>query len=155
MFDELNNERKRIYKESFEIYDTKKDGSILISDYENVLKLLNLNTEEFQNIINEHILKGKDSIKFEDFISDINSIKNEESQLILEDKNEDKEKLLTAFKGFEDEQERKISISDFKEILKSDEERNMTEEEIKFLISKFEKDGYIDYIEFTNALLSK
>ena len=120
-----------------------------------MLKLLNLNTEEFQNIINEHILKGKDSIKFEDFISDINSIKNEESQLILEDKNEDKEKLLTAFKGFEDEQEGKISINDFKEILKSDEERNMTEEEIKFLISKFEKDGYIDYIEFTNALLSK
>ena len=38
MLDKLSEERKKEYKESFEIYDTKKDGSISLSDYENVLK---------------------------------------------------------------------------------------------------------------------
>ena len=74
MLDKLSDERKKEYKESFEIYDIKKDGSILLSDYEKVLKLLKLNIDEFQRIFQEYSLKGRDSIRFEDFIKDINYI---------------------------------------------------------------------------------
>ena len=147
---------RKVYskKESFEIYDTKKDGSISLSDYENVLKLLKLSTYEFQDIIQDHNLKGMESIKFEEFITDINSMKDEK-QLIMEEQEEDKEKLINAFKCFEEDQEGKISIDNFKEILKSDENGATTEEEIEFLISQFGKDGYIDYNEFINVLLNK
>ena len=154
MLDKLSEERKKEYKESFEIYDTKKDGSISLSDYENVLKLLKLSTYEFQDIIQDHNLKGMESIKFEEFITDINSMKDEK-QLIMEEQEEDKEKLINAFKCFEEDQEGKISIDNFKEILKSDENGATTEEEIEFLISQFGKDGYIDYKEFINLLLNK
>ena len=95
-----------------------------------------------------------ESIKFEEFITDINSMKDEK-QLIMEEQEEDKEKLINAFKCFEEDQEGKISIDNFKEILKSDENGATTEEEIEFLISQFGKDGYIDYNEFINVLLNK
>ena len=154
MLDKLSEERKREYKESFEIYDTKKDGSISLSDYENVLKLLNLNIYEFQDIIQDHNLKGMETIKFEQFITDINSMKDEK-QLIIEEQEEDKKQLISAFKNFEEDEEGKISIDDFKEILKSNENGETTDEEIEFLISQFGKDGYINYTEFINVLLNK
>jgi len=154
MLDKLSEERKREYKESFEIYDTKKDGSISLSDYENVLKLLNLNIYEFQDIIQDHNLKGIETIKFEQFITDINSMKDEK-QLIIEEQEEDKKQLISAFKNFEEDEEGKISIDDFKEILKSNENGETTDEEIEFLISQFGKDGYINYTEFINVLLNK
>ena len=154
MLDKLSEERKREYKESFEIYDTKKDGSISLSDYENVLKLLNLNIYEFQDIIQDHNLKGMETIKFEQFITDINSMKDEK-QLIIEEQEEDKKQLINAFKNFEEDEEGKISIDDFKEILTSNENGATTDEEIEFLISQFGKDGYIDYTEFINVLLNK
>ena len=154
MLDKLSEERKREYKESFEIYDTKKDGLISLSDYENVLKLLNLNIYEFQDIIQDHNLKGMETIKFEQFITDINSMKDEK-QLIIEEQEEDKKQLINAFKNFEEDEEGKISIDDFKEILKSNENGATTDEEIEFLISQFGKDGYIDYTEFINVLLNK
>ena len=154
MLDKLSEERKREYKESFEIYDTKKDGSISLSDYENVLKLLNLNIYEFQDIIQDHNLKRMETIKFEQFITDINSMKDEK-QLIIEEQEEDKKQLINAFKNFEEDEEGKISIDDFKEILTSNENGATTDEEIEFLISQFGKDGYIDYTEFINVLLNK
>ena len=155
MLDKLSDERKKEYKESFEIYDTKKDGSILLSDYEKVLKLLKLNTEKFQKIIQKHTLKGQETIKFEDFITEINSMENEE-ELILKEKEEDKEKLKNAFKNFEENEDGKISIEQFKEILKTSDKNGFPkEEEIKFLISQFGKDGYIDYNDFIDTLLNK
>ena len=155
MLDKLNDERKREYKESFEIYDTKRDGSILLRDYENVLKLLKLNVNEFQNIIQDHILKGVETIKFEDFLTDINSLKIDEEDLLIEENEEDKNKLIDAFKSFEEDQEGKISINNFKEILKSEENGEFNEKEVEFIISQFEKDGYIDYKEFISTLLNK
>ena len=154
MLDKLSDERKKEYKDSFEIYDIKKDGTIPLRDYENVLKLLKINTNEFKNIINEYNLKGIETIKFEDFITDINSMENEK-KLIIEEKEDDEEQLIKAFKSFEGNKEGKISFNDFKEILKSNENGNIPKEEVEFLISQFGKDGYIDYFEFINALLNK
>ena len=136
MLDKLSEERKREYKESFEIYDTKKDGSISLSDYVNVLKLLKLNIYEFQDIIQDHNLKGIETIKFEQFITDINSMKDEK-QLIIEEQEEDKKQLINAFKNFEEDEEGKISIDDFKEILKSNENGATTDEEIELSFDNF------------------
>ena len=133
MLDKLSDERKKEYKESFEIYDIKKDGSILLSDYEKVLKLLKLNIDEFQRIFQEYSLKGRDSIRFEDFIKDINSMQNEE-ELIIEEKEEDIDKLINAFKNFEEDEEGKISIENFKEILKSNGDVIIKDEEIKLIL---------------------
>ena len=155
MLDKLSNERKKEYKESFEIFDIKKDGTIPLRDYENVLKLLKINTNEFKNIINEYNLKGIETIKFEDFITDINSMENEKKLIIEEKEKEDEDQLINAFRSFESNKQGKISINDFKEILKLNENGMIPKEEEEFLISQFEKDGYIDYLEFINALLNK
>ena len=133
MLDKLSNERKKEYKESFEIFDIKKDGTIPLRDYENVLKLLKINTNEFKNIINEYNLKGIETIKFEDFITDINSMENEK-KLIIEEKEDDEEQLIKAFKSFEGNKEGKISVNDFKEILKSNENGNIPKEEVEFTL---------------------
>ena len=155
MLDKLSNERKKEYKESFEIFDIKKDGTIPLRDYENVLKLLKINTNEFKNIINEYNLKGIETIKFEDFITDINSMENEKKLIIEEKEKEDEDQLINAFRSFESNKQGKISINDFKEILKLNENGMIPKEEEEFLISQFEKDGYIDYLEFINVLLNK
>ena len=110
MLDKLSDERKKEYKDSFEIYDIKKDGTIPLRDYENVLKLLKINKDEFQNVINEYNLKGIEIIKFEDFITDINSMENEK-KLIIEEKEDDEEQLIKAFKSFEGNKEGKISFN--------------------------------------------
>ena len=78
-----------------------------------------------------------------------------EKKLIIEEKEDDEEQLIKAFKSFEGNKEGKISFNDFKEILKSNENGNIPKEEVEFLISQFGKDGYIDYFEFINALLNK
>ena len=155
MLDKLNDERKKEYKESFEIFDIKKDGTIPLRDYENVLKLLKINTNEFKNIINEYNLKGVETIKLEDFITDINSMENEKKLIIEAKVKEDEDQLINAFRSFESNKQGKISINDFKEILKLNENGIIPKEEEEFLISQFEKDGYIDYLEFINALLNK
>ena len=155
MLDKLNDERKKEYKESFEIFDIKKDGTIPLRDYENVLKLLKINTNEFKNIINEYNLKGVETIKLEDFITDINSMENEKKLIIEAKAKEDEDQLINAFRSFESNKQGKISINDFKEILKLNENGMIPKEEEEFLISQFEKDGYIDYLEFINALLNK
>ena len=155
MLDKLSDERKKEYKESFEIFDIKKDGTIPLRDYENVLKLLKINTNEFKNIINEYNLKGVETIKLEDFITDINSMENEKKLIIEEKEKEDEDQLINAFRSFESNKQGKISINDFKEILKLNENGMIPKEEEEFLISQFEKDGYIDYLEFINVLLNK
>ena len=154
MLDELSSERKREYKEAFEMFDTKKDGTILLSDYENVLKFLKLDPNKFQSNIHEHDINGDGIVQFEDFITEINSKKNEK-ELLSKEKDDDEEEILNAFKYFEKEEEGKISTTDFKNILMSDEGGNLNEEEIDLLISEFEKDGYIDITEFVNSLLKK
>ena len=154
MLDELSSERKREYKEAFEIFDSKKDGSISLNDYENVLKFLKLDPNKFQTIIHEHDINGDTTVQFEDFMTEINSKKNEKD-LLSKEKDDNEEEILNAFKFFDSENEGKINSFEFKNILMSEEGGTLSEEEIDFLISEFDKNGYIDYVEFVNALLKK
>ena len=154
MLDELTSERKREYKEAFEMFDTKKDGFISINDYENVLKMLKLDPSKFQSIIHEHDVNGDNLIQFEEFMTEINYKKNEK-ELLSKEKDDNEEEILNAFKYFESDQEGKISTKEFKNILSSEEGGHLNEDEIDLLISIFDKEGYIDYTEFINALLKK
>ena len=154
MLDELSSERKREYKEAFEIFDSKKDGSISLNDYENVLKFLKLDPNKFQTIIHDHDINGDTTVQFEDFMTEINSKKNEKD-LLSKEKDDNEEEILNAFKFFDSENEGKINSFEFKNILMSEEGGTLSEEEIDFLISEFDKNGYIDYVEFVNALLKK
>lgn len=154
MLDELSSERKREYKEAFEMFDTKKDGTILLSDYENVLKYLKLDPGKFRGNIHDHEINGDGVVQFEDFMTEVNA-KKSEKELISKEKEDDEEEILNAFKIFEKKQKGKISTVEFKDILMSEEGGNLHEEEIDLLISEFDKDGYIDYVEFVNSLTKK
>ena len=154
MLDELSSERKREYKEAFEMFDTKKDGTILLSDYENVLKYLKLDPGKFKSNIHDHEINGDGVVQFEDFMTEVNA-KKSEKELISKEKEDDVEEILNAFKIFEKKQKGKISTIEFKDILMSEEGGNLNEEEIDLLIKEFDKEGYIDYVEFVNSLTKK
>ncbi len=154
MLDELSSERKREYKEAFEMFDTKKDGTILLSDYENVLKYLKLDPGKFKSNIHDHEINGDGIVQFEDFMTEVNS-KKSEKELISREKEDDEEEILNAFKIFEKKNKGKISTVEFKDILMSEEGGNLNEDEIDLLISEFDKEGYIDYVEFVNSLTKK
>ena len=154
MLDELSSERKREYKEAFEMFDTKKDGTILLSDYENVLKYLKLDPEKFKANIHDHEINGDGLVQFEDFMTEVNA-KKSEKELISKEKEDDVEEILNAFKIFEKKQKGKISTVEFKDILMWEEGENLNEEEIDLLIKEFDKEGYIDYVEFVNSLTKK
>ena len=154
MIDELSTERKREYKEAFEMFDTKKDGSIALNDYENVLKFLKLDPNKFQSIIREHELNGENIIQFEEFMTEINS-KKSEKEILLKEKDDDLKGIINAFKFFENEKEGKISTLEFKNILTSEEGGIISEDEIDLLVSEFDKDGYIDYTLLVNTLSKK
>ena len=154
MLDELSSERKREYKEAFEMFDTKKDGTILLSDYENVLKYLKLDPGKFKSNIHDHEINGDGVVQFEDFMTEVNA-KKSEKELISKEKEDDVEEILNAFKIFENKQKGKISTVEFKDILMSEEGGNLNEEEIDLLIKEFDKEGYIDYVEFVNSLTKK
>ena len=154
MLDELSSERKREYKEAFEMFDTKKDGTILLSDYENVLKYLKLDPGKFKSNIHDHEINGDGVVQFEDFMTEVNA-KKSEKELISKEKEDDVEEILNAFKIFEKKQKGKISTVEFKDILMSEEGGNLNEEEIDLLIKEFDKEGYIDYVEFVNSLTKK
>ena len=109
MLDELSSERKREYKEAFEMFDTKKDGFISLNDYENVLKILKLDPNKFHSIIHEHENKGENMIQFEEFMTDINTKKNEK-ELLSKEKDDKDDEIINAFKYFEKDKEGKISI---------------------------------------------
>ena len=154
MLDELSSERKREYKEAFEMFDTKKDGTILLSDYENVLKYLKLDPGKFKSNIHDHEINGDGIVQFEDFMTEVNS-KKSEKELISREKEDDEEEILNAFKIFEKKNKGKISTVEFKDILMSEEGGYLNEDEIDLLISEFDKEGYIDYVEFVNSLTKK
>ena len=154
MLDELSSERKREYKEAFEMFDTKKDGTILLSDYENVLKYLKLDPEKFKANIHDHEINGDGLVQFEDFMTEVNA-KKSEKELISKEKEDDVEEILNAFKIFEKKQKGKISTVEFKDILMSEEGGYLNEDEIDLLIKEFDKEGYIDYVEFVNSLTKK
>ena len=154
MLDELSSERKREYKEAFEMFDTKKDGTILLSDYENVLKYLKLDPGKFQANIHYHEINGDGVVEFEDFMTEVNA-KKSEKELFSKEKEDDEEEILNAFKIFEKKQKGKISTIEFKDILMSEEGGNLNEDEIDLLIKEFDKEGYIDYVEFVNSLTKK
>ena len=154
MLDELSSERKREYKEAFEMFDTKKDGSISLNDYENILKFLKLAPSKFQAIIHDHEINGEINIQFEEFMTEINS-KKSEKEILSKEKDDDQEGIINAFKFFDNEKEGKISTLEFKNILTSDEGGIISEDEIDLLVSEFDKDGYIDYSLLVNSLLKK
>ena len=136
------------------MFDTKKDGTILLSDYENVLKYLKLDPGKFKSNIHDHEINGDGVVQFEDFMTEVNA-KKSEKELISKEKEDDVEEILNAFKIFEKKQKGKISTVEFKDILMSEEGGNLNEEEIDLLIKEFDKEGYIDYVEFVNSLTKK
>ena len=154
LLDELSQERKREYKEAFEMYDIKKDGSILLSDYENVLKFLNLDPTKFELDIHEHEINGDNYVKFEEFMTEINAKKNE-TEILSKGKDDDIKEVLNIFKSFENGNDGEISITQFREILSSEGGGNLKEEEIDNLISILDKGGYINYKEFIDTLFVK
>ena len=93
MLDDLSQERRKEYKDAFEMFDKNKDGTISTKDLINVLRSLNQDPteEELNEMIAEVDLDGNGEIDFEEFITLMNKRIKEYDNT---------EEVLNAFKVF-------------------------------------------------------
>ena len=137
--DNIPEEKRKDYKNAFEIFDKNKDGKISKNDLENILRFFNINPskEELNEMITEIDLDGDNNIEFEEFIIFMNK-RNFETNT--------EDEILNAFKAFEKDIPNCISVADFEHILNYIP-NSLTKEEIEeFIKSHDEKDsGYINY----------
>ena len=149
MLDSLPKNKKKNYKEIFEMFDSNKDGFITSVELANIFKILDINSsdEEIKEIIEENELEGFDQINYENFISIIN---RKEKDI------DNEEEVIKAFKVFDKEGNGLININDLKNIM-INVGNAISEKEINDLLMEadLDMDGFINYEEFIRALLSK
>jgi calmodulin len=163
-------QKLNLYREAFELFDRDKDGCINPQELSEVMKKFYLteNFAEYNNstspsaspkrmltdkmykdIVDEVDVDGNEKIDFEEFVVLMHSRTN--------DSNTVKEDLQNSFKAFVEDpkaDDKKIKNAKLIETLSSICDK-MTKEEIEEIINEADsdKDGYLNYVEFTNFIL--
>jgi Ca2+-binding EF-hand superfamily protein len=141
---QFNDEKKREYKEAFDMFDRDKNGLVNIKELSNILRSLGHELTD-QDMID---LNDRDKkYEYEDFLNIMGRI-NKESDI--------EDELIEAFKIFDKEGNGHIPSSEFKHIMLTLGER-LSEDEIDEMIKEadYKDDGYIDYRQFVKILLSR
>ena len=149
MLDEVPQDRRKEYKDAFEMFDKNKDGKITIMELANVMRSLNLDPteEELKEMIDEVDLDGNGEIDFEEFVTLMNRRSKE---------TDTEEVILNAFRVFDIEGNGLLSITDMRHIMINMTE-NVNEDELDEILinADTDGDGFIKYEEFIRMLLTK
>lgn len=140
----INDDKKKEYKEVFEMFDRDKNGLVNIKELGNILRSLGHELSE-QDVVDINDRDKK--YQFEDLLNVMSRISKESD---IEDE------LTEAFKIFDKEGNGFIPSSEFKHIMLTLGER-LSEEEVDEMIKEadYRGDGYISYKEFVKVLLSR
>ena len=149
MNDELSVETIAEWKEVFDFFDKKKEGSIT---KENLCKVMeefgaNPSPADLEEMIKKVKTNHSGKIKFEEFLDHF-------AEKIKSPDNE--EDFIEVFKFLDKDGDGSIKASELKEVMKSlgDE---ITDVEAKAFIDEndLDNDGYINYFEFVNIMKNK
>ena len=147
MLDEVPQDRRKEYKDAFEMFDKNKDGVITTKELANIMRSLNQDPteEELNEMIEEVDLDKNGEVDFEEFITLMN---RRSKEIDIE------EEVLNAFKIFDKEGNGLISITELRHIMMTLGDQ-LTEEEIDDMLKEADNDGdgYINYEEFIKNML--
>ncbi len=149
MLDEVPQDRRKEYKDAFEMFDKNKDGVITTKELANIMRSLNQDPteEELNEMIEEVDLDKNGEVDFEEFVTLMNRRSRETN--IEED-------VLNAFKVFDKEGNGLISVTELRHIMTTLGDQ-LTEEEIDDMLKEADNDGdgYINYEEFIKNMLTR
>ena len=149
MLDEVPQDRRKEYKDAFEMFDKNKDGIITTKQLANVMRSLNQDPteEELNEMIEEVDLDKNGEVDFEEFVTLMNR-RSKETDI--------EEEVLNAFKVFDKEGNGLISNTELRHIMMTLGDQ-LTEEEIDDMIREADSDGdgYINYEDFIKNMLTK
>jgi calmodulin len=147
--DEMNYERRKEYKDAFEMFDKDKDGTITAKELANVMRSLNQEPteQELNEMINEVDVDGNGRIDFDEFVSLMNRRSRE---------TDTEEEVINAFRVFDKDGNGLISSTELKHIMTTLGDK-LTEEEVEEMIREadIDGDGYINYEEFVRMMMAK
>jgi len=149
MLDEVPQDRRKEYKDAFEMFDKNKDGIITTKQLANVMRSLNQDPteEELNEMIEEVDLDKNGEVDFEEFVTLMNR-RSKETDI--------EEEVLNAFKVFDKEGNGLISNTELRHIMMTLGDQ-LTEEEIDDMIREADSDGdgYINYEDFIKNMLTR
>ena len=147
ILDEVPQDRRKEYKDAFEMFDKNKDGVITTKELANIMRSLNQDPteEELNEMIEEVDLDKNGEVDFEEFITLMN---RRSKEIDIE------EEVLNAFKIFDKEGNGLISITELRHIMMTLGDQ-LSEEEIDDMLKEADSDGdgYINYEEFIKNML--
>jgi len=149
MLDEVAQDRRKEYKDAFEMFDKNKDGVITTKELAHIMRSLNQDPteEELNEMIEEVDLDKNGEVDFEEFITLMN---RRSKEIDIE------EEVLNAFKIFDKEGNGLISITELRHIMMTLGDQ-LSEEEIDDMLKEADNDGdgYINYEEFIKNMLTR
>lgn len=149
MIDDIPIERRKEYKDAFEMFDKDKDGTITAKELLNVMRSLNQEPteQELNEMINEVDVDGNGRIDFEEFVSLMNRRSKE---------TDTEEEVINAFRVFDKDANGLISSTELRHIMTTLGDR-LTDEEVDEMIREadIDGDGYINYEEFVRMMMAK
>ncbi|KAI5082863.1 hypothetical protein GOP47_0002606 [Adiantum capillus-veneris] len=149
MAEGLTAEQIQEFKEAFDLFDKKRDGSIATTDLGTVMRSLGQNpTEaELQDMTREVDPQAKGTVDFGDFLPLMaRKMKDTDSE----------EELKEAFKVFDKDRNGFISAPELRHVMTNLGEK-LTDEEVDEMIREagIDPEGRVNYDEFVKMLLSK
>jgi calmodulin len=149
MLDEIPEDRRKEYKDAFEMFDKDKDGTITTKELANVMRSLNHDPteDELNEMIAEVDLDGNGEIDFEEFVTLMNRRSKE---------TDTEEEVLNAFKVFDKEGNGLISVTELRHIMITLGDQ-LNEDEVDELLREADSDGdgFINYEEFIRTLMAR
>ena len=149
MLDEIPEDRRKEYKDAFEMFDKDKDGTITTKELANVMRSLNHDPteDELNEMIAEVDLDGNGEIDFEEFVTLMNRRSKE---------TDTEEEVLNAFKVFDKEGNGLISVTELRHIMVTLGDQ-LNEDEVDELLREADSDGdgFINYEEFIRTLMAR
>lgn len=147
--DNIPDQRRKEFKNAFEIFDRDKDGIISADDLAGVMRFFNINPsqEELEEMIAEVDVNGNRTIDLEEFIIFMNK-RNFETNV--------EEEILNAFKVFDKTDTNQISVTDFRHIMTTLSD-HLSSDEIESVIDEYdpEKTGFINYEDLIRKMVAQ
>ena len=149
MLDDIPEDRRKEYKDAFEMFDKDKDGAITARELGNMMRSIGQNPtdEEVNAMIKEVDLNSDGKIELDEFIT-LMARNSPDTQT--------EDEVINAFRVFDKEGNGLIATAELKHIMMTIGDK-MTEAEADEMIHEadIDDDGVINYEEFVRMMMAR